>query len=299
MRVFMTGATGYIGSVVAERLQERGHEVRALARSAAAAQRLSGRGVTAIHGAIDQHQVLQAAAAAADAVIYAAIEFTPAGFEAEHAAVAALLRALTGTDKPFIFTSGVGVLGNSGNQTLNEDSPYAPWPLVARRVATEQAVIAAAAHGVRSVVLRPGMVYGRRGGNGAGLYVQGAVRLGVAPYLGDGATRWPVVHVDDLADLYLLALMGAPAGAVIHGVASEVRLREIAEVTARSQQLTNGAVSWNTEQLDAFGPAGPVLAVDQRIAPPRARTQLGWHPSRPDLLTELEHGSYAAAASGF
>lgn len=96
-----------------------------------------------------------------------------------------------------------------------------------------------------------------------------------------------------------MAAGGAPAGAIVHGVASEVRLRDIAEVTARSQQLTNGVVSWKMEQLDAFGPADPVLAVDQRIAPPRARTQLGWQPSRPDLLTELEHGSYAVAPSGF
>lgn len=295
MRVFMIGATGYIGGAVTERLREKGHDITALARSDRAVRWLRERGMTPVSGAIEQHEVLQAAAAGADAVIYAAAEFTPEGFEAENAAVKALLHTLVDTGKPFVFTSGVGVLGNSNSSVLEEDSPYAPWPLVARRVDTEQAVVAAAGQRVRTVVLRPGMVYGRSGGNGAGLYVQGAARLGVAPYVGDGETRWPVVHVDDLADLYLLALEKASAGDIVHGVAEAVRFRDIADATARGLRLAGGTISWNAERVqEAFGPAGAVLAVDQRMAPARAQTQLGWRPFRPGLLAELEQGSYAA-----
>src|SRR5690625_881048 len=219
---------------------------------------------------------------------------SPEGFEAEYAAVEVMLDELEGTGRSLLFTSGVGVLGSGKAELLDEESDYASWPLVARRVTTEEAVIASASRGVRSAVIRPGMVYGRSVGNGIGLYVEGAARLGIAPYLDDGDALWPMVHVDDLADLYLLALQGAALGAIVHGVMpGAVRFREIAEAAVGGLHLAGGSISWSAEQfLEAFGPAAPVLLVDQRLAPSRALEELAWRPSRPDLLYELVRGGY-------
>lgn len=294
MKVFVTGGTGYIGGVIIERLQEAGHEVTGLARSEESAQKLAERGVSPLRGSISDLEVLRTATRVSDAVIHTAIEFTPEGFEAEYAAVEVMLDELEGTGRSLLFTSGVGVLGSGKAELLDEESAYAPWPLVARRVATEEAVIASASRGVHSAVIRPGMVYGRSGGNGIGLYLEGAARLGVAPYLDDGDALWPMVHVDDLADLYLLALQGAAPGAIVHGVMpGAVRFREIAEAAVGGLHLAGGSISWSAEQfLEAFGPAAPVLLVDQRLAPSRALEELAWRPSRPDLLYELVRGGY-------
>lgn len=299
MNIFMTGASGYIGGVVVERLLEAGHAVAGLARSGEAASKVAERNVTVVPGNISSLDTLRTAVGAADAVIHTAVEFSPEGFKAERMAVTAMLEELAGTEKPFLFTSGPGVLGNASDRVLDEDSPYNPWPLVAERVTTEGIVLEAASKRVRTVVIRPGMVYGRQGGNGAGLYTQVAARIGVAPYLGEVEAYWPVVHVDDLADLYVLALTAAPARTIIHGMTTEsVRLRDIAEAAARGLCLPGGTAIWDAQQIEQeFGPAGSIFMVNQRFASSRAETLLNWRPSRPGLLEELEHGSYAAKSA--
>lgn len=186
----MTGASGYIGGVVAERLREAGHNVIGLARSAESEATLRQRGISVIRGSITDVGTLTHCARTTDAVVYAAVEFSPVGFQEEGRAVAGMLQRLARTGKPFLFTSGPGVLGNSADRVLDEDSPYNPWPLMQARVDTEQAVLSAGNDGVRAIVIRPGMVYGRRGGNGAALYVETAARLGAAPYVRGTDAHW-------------------------------------------------------------------------------------------------------------
>lgn len=291
MDCFMIGASGYIGGAIAAKLQLQGHQVTGLARSVSTAQRLSLAGIRAVDGSIQDLSLLARHALSADAIIYSAIEFTPAGFEAEYQAIQALLTALNGTDKPLIFTSGVGVLGNSF-LPMNEDSPYHPWPLVERRVATEQLLYSAAElKQVRATVIRPGMVYGNgREINGLDLYIRGALKLGLAPYLNQGPHYWPVVHLDDLTELYLLAIQQSVSEhALIHGVTEEtVTFKQIAQAVASHFSLPHGAVSWHSTQLaEEWGAEAEIFGIDQRLQRSRAIDSLGWHPKHRGILDEI------------
>ncbi|HLL45123.1 MAG TPA: NAD-dependent epimerase/dehydratase family protein, partial [Longimicrobiaceae bacterium] len=186
MRVLLTGATGFVGSAAAEALRAAGHEVAGLARSDEAAAKLDAAGFAASRGDLARPETLAAAVAEADAVVHAA---ALAG-DADAAAVTAMLRMLEGTGKPFVYTSGAWVLGSTGDTVADEDTPLDAAELVAWRPAVETAVLSAAARGVRGVVLRPTVVYGRGGGTAASM-VRSARRKGVVRYVGDGRQRWP------------------------------------------------------------------------------------------------------------
>jgi nucleoside-diphosphate-sugar epimerase len=295
MIVFVTGATGYIGTAVVQALRGAGHEVRGLARSPAAAEKLEFAGVEAVEGALTELTVLARAARAADAVIHIGATGKADQAEVDTAAVRAMLNAVEGTGKPFIYTSGVWVLGNTGDVVADEDAPLDPSPLVGWRAEVEGTMRDAAAWGIRSVVLRPAVVYGRGRGT-PGTFVSSARRKGVVRYVGDGTQRWPFVHVDDLADLYVLAL-DAPAGTLLNAAAgSSLPVREVAEVAAQA----NGAVAeaWPLDEArEVLGAYADALALDQQVAAERA-AGLGWNPSRPSVLDELRTGSYVASAPG-
>ncbi len=292
MKVLVTGATGYIGSVVAEKLLAAGHEVVGLARSPEAVGKLEAAGVRPLRGSLQEAEGITRAAREADAVIHTASTGDANAPEADAQAVAAILDALDGTNKPFIYTSGVWVLGNT-NGVADEETELDPTPLVAWRPAIEQRVLAARERGVRSIVLRPAMVYGRGGGS-VGEMVQSGKQKKVVRFVGTGENRWSLIHVDDLADLYVKALEKAPGGTLLMVAAGEsMRVREIAEAASRAAGLDRSAVeSWPIEQArERLGPYADALVLDQQVSAARAERLLDWKPKAPSLVEELTSAS--------
>lgn len=287
MRVFVTGATGYVGRPVAEALRAAGHDVLGLARSEEAARRLEAAGCTALRGSLADADVLARGARETDATLHAAATGAADQAEVDTGAVNALLDALAGSGKPFVYTSGIWVLGATGDAVAGDDAPANAAAIVAWRPGVERTVVDAAARGVHGVVLRPGVVYGRGGGTPGGFLASGR-KKGVVRYVGDGAQRWPLVHVDDLADLYVLAL-AAPAGTVLNAAGPSVPARAVAEAAARATGARTE--SWPLEDARArLGVYADALALDQRVSAERARA-LGWTPSRPSVLDELARAS--------
>lgn len=291
MHFFIIGASGYIGGVIAAKLQSQGHSVSGLARSQAAEERLKQAGVEVIKGHIQDISGLTQHVLSADAVIYTAVEFSPEGFEAEYQAIKALIAILKGTNKSLIFTSGLGVLGNS-NFPMNEDSPYNPWPLVTRRIDTEKLLqTAAELKHIKATIIRPGMVYGGEKGNGLDLYVKGAIKLEQAPYLDKGENRWPVIHINDLANLYLLLATNLSENpSLVHALTDEVvTFKQIAQAVAEHFQLSKGSVSWSSAQLsEIWGPEAEIFGVNQHIKRSRAIDSLGWGLNHQGILEEVK-----------
>jgi nucleoside-diphosphate-sugar epimerase len=290
MHVFLTGASGYIGSAVAERLRAAGHLVTGLARSDAAASRLSAAGIQPIRGNFAEPASINAAAGAADGVISMATTYDP---DVDGPAIDAILTALAGSNKPMIYTSGIWSHGDTGGKVVDESSPPRPATLVQWRQAVEERVLDAAREGIRTVVIRPAIVYGRGGGIPAG-FVDSTRNEGAARFVGTGQNRWPFVHVDDLADLYLLALERAPAGTLllaVHGRSYSVR--EVAAAASRGAGGGGRTIEWSLEDArKTLGAYADALVLDQQASGNRAKELLGWSPSRPDIITEIEHGSY-------
>jgi nucleoside-diphosphate-sugar epimerase len=292
MNVMVLGATGYIGSVVTERLGAAGHGVVALTRSESTARRLSS-----------VHEIRRGDMAVPDSLtdavtpdIDAVVDITtPSGNAAvDAAATAALLEPLRGTGRAFLYTSGVWVLGPTGPEPVDEDFPTAPIELVRERPAIERQVLAAASGGVRPVVVRPGIVHGRGGGIPA-LLVELARAHGGGRYVGE-PVHWPMVHVDDLADLYVEALERADAGQVFHAVAEEaVPVVELAAAAARAVGVSGSVEPWPRDEAGAtLGRAfTDALALDQACSGMRARRLLGWEPRGLRAVEDLSSGSYA------
>jgi nucleoside-diphosphate-sugar epimerase len=293
MKVFLTGATGYIGGAVVEVLKAGGHSLTGLARNEAAEKKLAAKGVAAVRGDLNDAAAIRAAAKAADAVIHLANTSDADAPKADRAAVDAILESLAGSGKPFIYTSGVWVLGNTGDTPADEASPAtSPFALVAWRPAIENLALGAAAKGVKAMVLRPGIVYGRAGGIPA-MWV-GAAEEGAVRYAGTGSQQWTTVHVDDLADLYAKALAQGSAGAVWHGISGQVEARKLAEAAAKAGGKNASVAAFPLEEArKVMGPFADALAGSQRIASEKTKKALGWKPSRPGILEEVAQGSYA------
>lgn len=296
MRVFVTGATGYIGTAVSEALAAAGHQVIGLARSDASAEQLRGQGAEVRRGELSDEATLRNAAAAADATIHLAATGDARTGELDRAAVAAILDALRGSGKSFVYTSGVWVMPETPEGPADEDTPLDPAPLVAWRPAVEELALAAAGDGVRSVVVRPAMVYGRGGGIVA-MLVRSARDDGAARMVGDGGNRWSFVHVDDLADLYVQVVEEPPAGEVLLAASGEPRrVREVAEAASQSGGAGGEVEAVPLEQArQKLGAVADALSRDQWVVGDRARERLGWRPHRPDVIEELKQGSYAVA----
>jgi nucleoside-diphosphate-sugar epimerase len=291
MRVFLTGASGYIGTAVATALGRAAHQVSGLARSDEAERRLRARGVRPVRGDLTDPAVLEQAAREADGVIHTASTNDARAAEVDARAVEALLAGLTESGKPFIYTSGIWVHGDTGGRVVDESSPLEPAGIVAWRPAVERKVLDAAARGVRAVVIRPAMVYGNGGGIPA-MLARSARQGGAAQHVGSGRNRWPVVHVEDLAELYLLALERAPAGTVLLAANSEtVTLGEIARAASEGAGAGGKTTAWALpEAREVIGPLADALALDQRVSSVRARQLLGWVPRGRGILDELRAG---------
>jgi nucleoside-diphosphate-sugar epimerase len=289
MTVFVTGATGYIGSAVVRALQAEGHDVTGLARSLEAAETLEAAGVEVVWGSLTELSVLTRGARAADAIIHLGATGQEDQAEVDTAAVGAMLNAVEGTGKPFVYTSGIWVLGDTDGRVADEDAPLHPAEIVAWRAEVEGTMRDAAAWGIRSIVVRPAVVYGRGGGT-PGMFVSAARRKGLVRYVGEGTQRWATVHVDDLAALYVLAL-DAPAGTVLNAAhGPSLPVREVAEAAAQA----NGAEAeaWPLEDArERLGPYADALALDQQVSAERA-LGLGWKPKFPSVLDDLRTGSY-------
>jgi nucleoside-diphosphate-sugar epimerase len=293
MKVFLTGATGYIGTAVADRLRSAGHTLTGLARSDAAAARLKAAAITPVRGDFSDHASVGSAARQADGVISMATTYNP---DIDGPAIDAILDALAGTDKPFVYTSGIWSHGDTGGAVVDETTPPHPAALVEWRQGVEDRVRDGARRGIRTVVIRPAIVYGRGGGIPAG-FVQSARDEGAARYVGSGKNRWPFVHVEDLADLYLLALERAPAGSVLLGVAGPSRaVSDVAAAASRGAGAGGRTLAWPLEEArQKLGSYADALVLDQQASGRRAQEMLGWRPHRPDVLEDIERGSYAGA----
>jgi nucleoside-diphosphate-sugar epimerase len=298
MRVFVTGATGWIGSAVVPELLGAGHEVVGLARSDHAAAALAAAGAEAVRGTLDDLETLRSVAAASGGVVHLAFKHDVAfsgGFEAaadaDRRAIETFGAALQGSGRPLVIASGLAGHG-SGRVVTETDAPDPDSP-AGHRVLSERAALALAGAGVRSSSVRLSPTVHGEGDHGFVATLVGIARdQGVSGYVGDGSNTWPAVHQRDAARLFRLALESAPAGAVLHGVAEEgVPVRAIAEAIGRGVGVPATAIS--PADADAhFGWLGRFLAIDVRASSARTRELLGWQPSWPGLVEELEAGHY-------
>ena len=290
MHVFVTGGTGLIGSAVVAELLGNGHSVVALARSADSAAALERVGAQPVRGALTDLDVLRAGAAQSDGVIHLAFgndfsspEALARCVEEESAALEVLGDALIGTGHPLVTVAGTPV--TPGRPSTESDPVPAVGPVAGRALAVQR-VLDLASHGVRGTAIRlPRTVHNEGTGGFAGMLTQIARSSGFSGYPGDGAQRWPAVHALDAARLFRLALDGAPAGTAWHAVADEGdAVRDIAAVIARRLDVPSGPVP-----VETYGPLGPVFAIDQPSSSAHTRATLGWEPTHPGLLADLEN----------
>ncbi|NJP95179.1 NAD-dependent epimerase/dehydratase family protein [Nonomuraea sp. FMUSA5-5] len=291
MRIFITGASGYVGGVVTEHLVKAGHEVRALARSESARERVAGLGAVAVAGGLQDHEALRMAAGDADAVVHAAVDyFHPEMGEIERGAVAAMLAGMH-DGSTFVYTSTGLVYPDTKGETVDEGYPVDPATSSQPYKVLGERQVLAAGH-VAGAVIRASLVHGR-GGSGLLRGLIGAGRQsGTVPYVGEGAAEWSSVHVDDLAALYTAILDRPDPGIVVNAAGVErTPLRRIAEAVA---ELTGArAISLTVEQaVAAMGEQAVALTRSAPMDASRARRLLGWAPAGPTLLEDLTAGSY-------
>ena len=299
MKIFITGASGYIGGSVAAALMAAGHQVSGLARSNDTMAALAKLGMTPVRGTLDDAEVLAKAAHHADVTINAA--------DAGHRAAAeAMLKALAETGKTFLHTDGSSIVGTRARGDLvekvfDENTPFTPTPQRVSRVEIDKMVRSAAGDGVRSIVIAPSLIYGL--GHGLNSHsiqvpwlIKVAKKFGVAKHIGSGENRWANVHIDDVVTLYALAIEKAPAGAFYYAENGENSMREVCQAIGRmlgqggrtqSMTVEEAAIEWGE------GPANDTMGSNSRVRAKRARAELKWRPTARSLIEEIERGCYA------
>ena len=300
MRVFLTGATGFIGSHVIPELLGRGHQVLGLTRSDAGARQLESAGVEVHRGDLEQPETLASGAAAADAVIHCAFDHNFETFfentKKDERNIAAMGEVLEGTQKPMLITSGVGIGTplNGGPATEDVLNPRHANP----RIATELAGAALIARRIDVRTIRLPQVHDTTRAGLITPLIAEARRAGAVAYLGEGQTRWSAAHVSDVAKLYALALEKGQPGARYNASAEEgVTARAIAEAIGKGAGLPVRSVAAD-EVEHYFGWMAPFAGVDMVASNVWTRARLGWDPTGPDLLTDLaamDHSTLAEA----
>ncbi|GMU00456.1 SDR family oxidoreductase [Corallococcus caeni] len=297
MRVFVTGASGFIGSAVVPELLGAGHQVVGLARSEASARTLEAAGAEVHRGSLDDPDSLRAGAAKADGVIHLAFIHDFSRFEdsvrADARAIDAIGAALEGSQRPFV--NAAGLLFLAPGRVVEETDAAAP----AGRGASEAKMLALAERGVRTSIVRlPPSVHGKGDHGFVPHLIASARRTGVAAYVGEGANRWPGVHRSDAARLFRLALERAPAGSRLHAVADEgVPTRELANIIGRRLGVPVASKT-PAEAGDFLGFLGALFALDAPASSARTRELLGWRPEGPGLLADLDDEHYFAPDAG-
>jgi len=297
MKVFCTGASGYIGGSVAAHLAAAGHQVTGLVRSPEKADSVRAYGIEPLLGTLDDAEILSRAAQAADVVVNAA--------NADHrGSVVALLDAIAGSGKPLIHTSGSSIVGTRArgersDAVFDEDTPITPSPARVARVALNKFILSYRDRACRPVIICPSLIYGV--GHGAGpdsvqvpLLIKLAKKRGNAAHAGPGENIWSNVHIDDLVPLYALAIEKAPAGAFYFAESGENSMREVCEAINRmmgfqgpptAMSMAEAASEWGE------GTAEDTMASNSRVRATHAR-QLGWKPKARGLIEEIEEGGY-------
>jgi len=291
MRIFVTGASGWIGSALVPELIDAGHQVLALARSDASAMVVADRGAEVLRGNLHDVDVLRAGVLDSDGVIHLAFvvpSVSEAATRTDAKAIDTFVRGLAGSGKPLVVSGGT--LVTPGRATTERDELVAAGPIAAR-ITNMQAALAAAHEGVRScLVMLPRSVHGVGDHHGfVPQLISMARAKGVSGYIGAGTSRWPAVHVKDAAKLYRLAVERAPAGAVLHAVGDEgVPVREIADVIGR--HLGVPTTSLPAEEFG--GMFAHLLATDMPASSTITQDLLGWKPIHPGLIEDIEQGHY-------
>ena len=299
MRVFLTGATGFIGSQIIPELLARGHQVLGLTRSDAGARQLEATGVEVHRGDLEQPETLASGARAADAVIHCAFDHNFQTFfentRKDERNIAAMGEALEGTQKPILITSGVGIGTPLGGGPATEDvlNPRHANP----RIATELAGAALIARRIDVRTIRLPQVHDTTKAGLITPLIAEARRAGAVAYLDEGQTRWSAAHVSDVAKLYVLALEKGEPGARYNASAEEgVTARAIAEAIGKGAGLPVRSITAD-EVERYFGWMAPFAGLDMSASNALTCARLGWAPSGPDLLTDLAAMDYSAPAS--
>lgn len=280
MKILLTGGTGYIGSAVLDALIDAGHQVTAVVRSQPSSLSVSDKGAVGIIGDLFDAPWLASELRGHDAAIHTAAGSDERDPDLNDAVLTAAIEAFAGTDKPFIHTGGIWTYGN--NQAIAETDEPAPPALTSWRPAGEHRILDA---DIKGSVIQPGIVYGHGAGIPA-MLAHAVAEDGTLPLIGSGDQHWVTVHVDDLADLYVRVLQSAPGGkSYVAASGINPTVRELGE--ALTTTVTPESDEATTARLGLFGEA---LLLDQKASGQRAKSELGWTPSRPTLVDLLAQG---------
>ena len=302
MRVFVTGATGHVGFAVASAFARAGHETYGLVRTPGKARLLEAAEVVPVAGCMEEPDAWRTAADRCSVLVHCAVDSSDRSWDLHRAALGALRDA--GRDRAgrvLIATSGVWVYGDTGSAAVDESCPLDPPTFVAPRPAVDAAVLSWNGGGFRTLVVRPGCVYGG-GGSLTAAWFETAERDGAARVVGDGSNRWAMVHRDDLADLYVRAAESGLGGEVIHATdRSRATVNECASAASHAAGAEGRVEHVPVEQaVAAMGPYATCLALDQHVDSWKAVRRLGWTPRHGGFVEEARrlHASWRAMRGG-
>lgn len=297
MKVFLTGATGYVGSIVAEKLLEKRHEVLALVRNEEAEVKLKSRGFSTLRGELQDFDILKQGANEAEAVIHTAFSHNVDEYNdavtLDRKVIKAFAESLERTNKPLIITSSSTILGETRSNEADEDYPFGENSPRKFRGESERDVLQLSSKGIRGIVLRlPLFVYGRGGSSFVPFVINQAKEIGSANYIESGEKKVSAVHVEDATDLYLLALETSTAKGLYNVSAEYVSLKELNEAVARLLNVKAKSISAEKAR-EQFGKMFDFLSINNQLDAAKARNQLGWRVnSNKTILEDIENGSY-------